>query len=154
MHHNEIISQFLEQNQKILCVGTADKIAEHILTSPFFQSIDPIEINAQITDLANDFDTVIFSDALEKINNPRELIAQIKWHAKSSIVYEFKYDHMETVDPSWKQPWKTIGLENILTWEFDYVKSIYLGYATIFFCEGPNKFLQDQLVQSNQVEQH
>jgi hypothetical protein len=60
---------------------------------------------------------------------------------------------MDGIDSAWKQPCKNIGLENILTWEFDYVRSLYLGYATVYYCEGPNKYTPDEIGQGVSVEQ-
>ena len=155
MHHDEIISQLVEKNQRTLYIGAPDDTVVQTLTPTFFQSVDPTKTtDLQILDIAKDFDTVIFSDALEKVEDPRSLISQIKWHAKVSVVYEFKYDHMEQIDADWKQPWKNIGLENILTWEFDYVRSMYLGYATVYFCEGPNKHMPEELSKSAAIAQH
>jgi hypothetical protein len=154
MHHDEIISQLVEKNQKILYIGAPDIIVAETVTPSFFQSIDPTKVtDAQIAEVTDDFDTVIFTDVLEKVDNPRQLISQLKWHAKSAIVYEFKYDQMDSIDASWKQPWKHIGLENILTWEFDYVRSLYLGYATVYFCEGSNKHMPEELAKSTSAEQ-
>jgi hypothetical protein len=154
MHHDEIISQLAEKNQKILYIGTPDNVIAETVAPSFFQSVDPTKVtDAQIAEVANDFDTVIFTDALEKVDDPFQLLSQLKWHAKSAIVYEFKYDHMDSIDASWKQPWKHNGLENILTWEFDYVRSLYLGYATIYFCEGPNKDVPKELAKNISAEQ-
>jgi hypothetical protein len=154
MHHDEIISQLVEKNRKTLYIGTPDAIVAQTLTEDFFQSIDPTTAtDSQIQNIAKDFHTIIFSDILEIVDEPRQLISQIKWHTQSAIVYEFKYDHMEFIDEKWKQPWKRTGLENILTWEFDYVRSIYLGYATVYFCEGPNKYSPEELITGIPVTQ-
>ena len=146
MHHDEIISQFSKKDGKILYIGSPTDAVETIATPQIFQTIDIIQkSNTSTVDLSKDFDTVIFAEVLELVEDPRELINQFKWHSQQSIIYEFKYDHMDSVDPTWKRHWDYTGLENILTWEFDYVRSLYLGYATIYFCEGPNKYTPDEI---------
>jgi hypothetical protein len=62
----------------------------------------------------------------------------IKNLGKTTVIYEFKYDEGCEVKLDWKKPWKTFGLENFLTRQFDYVNSVFLGYATIHICEMPN----------------
>lgn len=151
MHHDEIIAKLAEKNQRILYVGRPIGVIAEILTPSFYQIVDTVD--ADDCDIPTDFDTVIFSDILETVDNPQQTIARFKWHAKSSIIYEFKYDYMDSIDEKWKQPWKSIGLENALTWEFDYVRSIYLGYATVYFCEGPNKYTPEEISKGVSVEQ-
>jgi hypothetical protein len=151
MHHDEIIAQLAEKNQRLLYAGTPNDVIAETLIPSFFQVVSSTD--TEYSEIANDFDTVIFSDILEIVDDPRQLIAQLKWHAKSSIIYEFKYDHMDAIDESWKTPWKNIGLEHILTWEFDYVKSVYLGYATVYFCEGPNKYTPEEISKGVSVNQ-
>ncbi len=152
MHYDEIISQFIKKDEKVLYIGNPTDIIEKSATPSVFQIIDPLVTNINVTELSKDFDTVIFAETLELVDDPRAVINQFKWFSGSAIVYEFKYDHMETIDLTWKQPWKNTGLENILTWEFDYVRSLYLGYATIYFCEGPNKYTPNEIGEGFSVE--
>jgi hypothetical protein len=153
MHYDEIISQFTEKDDKVLYIGTPTDAIEKSATLSVFQSIDPLTTTVDLDNLSKDFDTVVFAEVLELVDDPRGIINQFKWQSKSSIVYEFKYDHIDGIDSAWKQPWKNIGLENILTWEFDYVRSLYLGYATVYYCEGPNKYTPDEIGQGVSVEQ-
>lgn len=148
MHYDEVISNFLEKNKKILYVGThstniIDKQLEpaelHILSTESF----PLDSETTIPDK---LDYVIFTDALELVDNPKEIISQLKWNSTQVIVYEFKHREEFETDPSWKKPWISVGLENILTWEFDYVRSLYLGYATVYFCSGPNDIKPEELI--------
>jgi hypothetical protein len=152
MHYDEIISQFTEKDGKVLYIGTPTAAIEKSATLSVLQAIDPLTTNIDIDQLSKDFDTVIFAEVLELVDDPRKLINQFKWQSESSIIYEFKYDHMDSIDPTWKLHWKHTGLENILTWEFDYVKSLYLGYATVYFCEGPNKYTPDEIGKGVSVE--
>lgn len=151
MHYDEIISQFAGKNGKVLYIGTPTDAIGKLETLSVFTSVDPLT-TVDIDNLPKDFDTVVFAEVLELVDDPRTLINQFKWQAKCTIVYEFKYDHMDDINPSWKLTWKNIGLENILTWEFDYVKSLYLGYATVYFCEGPNKYTPDEIGEGVSVE--
>lgn len=151
MHHDEIIAKLADKNQRTLYIGTPNDVIAETLMPSFYQVINPE--NTTNYDIPTDFDIVIFSDILEMINDPQQTIARFKWHAKSSIIYEFKYDYIDPIDENWRQPWKKIGLENILTWEFDYVKSLYLGHATVYFCEGPNKYTPEEISKGIPVEQ-
>jgi len=152
MHYDEIISQFTKKDGKVLYIGTPTAVIEKSATLSVLQAIDPLTTNTDIDQLSKDFDTVVFAEVLELVDDPRKLINQFKWQSGSSIIYEFKYDHMDSIDSTWKLHWKHIGLENILTWEFDYVKSLYLGYATVYFCEGPNKYTPDEIGEGVSVE--
>ena len=152
MPYDEIISQFTEKDEKVLYIGRPTDAIKKSTTPSVFHAIDPLTTPIHASNLPKDFDTVIFTEVLELVDDPRALINQFKWQAKCTIVYEFKYDHMDDIDPSWKLTWKNIGLENILTWEFDYVKSLYLGYATVYFCEGPNKYTPDEIGEGVSVE--
>ena len=152
MHYDEIISQFTEKDGKVLYIGNPTAAIEKSATLSVLQSIDPLTTNIDVDQLSKDFDTAVFAEVLELVDDPRKLINQFKWQSRSSIIYEFKYDHMDSIDSTWKLPWKHIGLENILTWEFDYVKSLYLGYATVYFCEGPNKYTPDEIGEGVSVE--
>jgi len=148
MNYDEIVSQFIEKDKKILYVGTllADTFESqttpaefHTLDDKSFRDLDHLNVPKEL-------DYVVFTDVLELVDNPKEVINKLKWNSKQVIVYEFKHnDHTEYTNPDWKKPWTLVGLENILTWEFDYVRSLYLGYATIYFCEGPNSIKPELL---------
>jgi hypothetical protein len=149
MHHDEVISNFLEKDKKILYVGThSTDIIDTALTPSelHFLNKDSFPLNDD-TVVPNKLDYVIFTDALELVDNPKEIISQLKWNSEQVIVYEFKHLEDSEINTEWKKPWLTIGLENLLTWEFDYVRSIYLGYATVYFCSGPNNILPEELNQ-------
>lgn len=147
MHYDEVISKFLEKDKKILYVGTqaTDIIAKELNPSELhFLDKDSFPLT-DTTAVPNKLDYVIFTDALELVDNPKDVISQLKWNSEQVIVYEFKRLEDSEINTEWKHPWANIGLENFLTWEFDYVRSIYLGYATVYFCSGPNNITPEQL---------
>jgi hypothetical protein len=140
MNRDEIICQYIEKNKKILYIGTpCDDIIKKEATPSELQVLNASSFPAtDETSVSKDFDYIIFTDALELVDNPKDLITALKYNSNNVIVYEFKYDYMDDIDSTWKKPWLKVGLEHILTWEFDYVQSIYLGYATLYLCNGPN----------------
>jgi hypothetical protein len=147
MHYDEVISNFLEKDKKILYVGTHSTDIINTALTPselHFLNKDSFPLNDNVI-VPDKLDYVIFTDALELVDNPKEIISQLKWNSAQVIVYEFKHHEDFETNPEWKKPWLTVGLENILTWEFDYVRSIYLGYATVYFCSGPNSIPPEEL---------
>jgi hypothetical protein len=147
MHYDEVISNFLEKDKKILYVGTHSTDIINTASTPselHFLNKDSFPLNDDVI-VPDKLDYVIFTDALELVDNPKEIISQLKWNSEQVIVYEFKHHQDFETNPEWKKPWLTVGLENILTWEFDYVRSIYLGYATVYFCSGPNSIPPEEL---------
>lgn len=147
MHYDEVISNFLEKDKKILYVGTrTTDIINKELTPSELHFLDkdsfPLSDNVLVPDK---LDYIIITDILELVDNPKDVISQLKWKSEQVIVYEFKHLEDCETNAEWKKPWLTVGLENILTWEFDYVRSIYLGYATAYFCSGPNSIPPEQL---------
>jgi hypothetical protein len=131
----EIMAVYLKKDQRILHIGGDPSLGK--LT----ESYDYTRIEISDLDLDNipekPYDYVVLSDALELVDDPLALILKVKNLAKSTIVYEFKYDEYADLDPSWKQPWKSIGLEYNLTREFDWVNNRFFGYATMHTCEMP-----------------
>jgi hypothetical protein len=147
MHYDEVISNFLEKDKKILYVGTHSTDIINTALTPselHFLNKDSFPLN-DTTVVPSKLDYVIFTDALELVDNPKEIISQLKWNSEQVIVYEFKRLEDSEINTEWKHPWANIGLENFLTWEFDYVRSIYLGYATVYFCTGPNNIQPEEL---------
>ena len=145
MTQDEIISQFLKKNQRILHLGCGQKLLKDLAEAHAYTGVDntesadlQLDILKEYTALPSGFDYVIIGEVLEFADNPIDIIEHVRLLAKSTIVYEHKYDEDCVVDPNWKQPWKTLGLENFLTRKFDYVNSIFLGYATLHICEMPN----------------
>jgi hypothetical protein len=141
MNYDEIVSQFIEKDKKILYVGTpvADIFKSQTTPSELHVLDDKSFTDLEHSNFPKELDYVVFTDVLELVDNPKEVISKLKWNSKQVIVYEFKhYEDAKDVNPAWKKPWTQVGLENLLTWEFDYVRSLYLGYATIYFCESPN----------------
>jgi len=129
------IAHLLETGKKILHVG-GDISLSTLLSNTEYHRLEISEIS-KIEDIDSDFDYIIFSDVLELIDDPQSLINLSKNKTKETVIYEFKYDENCIVDPSWKQSWKTVGLEYFLSKEFDYVSSIFLGYATVHICSTP-----------------
>jgi len=140
MTYDEITCQYIEQDKKILYIGTpCANIIKEIATPSEIHFLNAGDFPVQDdTLIPKDLDYIIITDALELVDNPKELISSLKYKAECVIIYEFKYDQLEEISSDWKKPWLHVGLENILTWEFDYVQSIYLGYATVYYCNGPN----------------
>ena len=146
MHYDEVISNFLEKDKKILYVGThTTDIIDKELTPSELHILDTDSFPLDDATVPNELDYIIFTDALELVDNPKEIISQLKWKSSQSIIYEFKHREETESKPEWKKPWTTIGLENFLTWEFDYVRSVYLGYATVYFCSSPNDIKPEML---------
>lgn len=137
MTPEQIFSQFLKPNQRILHLGGNAELKELAKAHEYTHlTVDQLDDYSNIPPQAYDY--VIMSDILELVNDPIELLKHVKDLAKTTIVYEFKYDEMDDpVDPVWSKIWQKIGLEYILTREFDYVNSIFLGHATIHTCEMP-----------------
>lgn len=147
MHYDEVISKFLEKDKKILYVGncTTD-IIDKELTPSELHTLNEDSFPLDDTTIPTKLDYIIFTDTLELVDNPKEIISQLKWNSEQVIVYEFKHrEEVEEINPNWKKPWLSVGLENFLTWEFDYVRSVYLGYATVYFCASPNDIKPEEL---------
>lgn len=137
MTSDEIISQFLKKNQRILHLGCGDQTLKTLAEAHEYTGISIDDTLATFESLPNGFDYIVIGEALEFAENPTEIIDHIRLLSKSTIVYEHKYDEDCVVNPAWKQPWKSVGLENFLTQKFSYVNSIFLGYATLHICEMP-----------------
>ena len=137
MTPEQIYSQFLKPNQRILHLGGDPELKQLSQAHEYTQLT--LEQLADYANIPNSpYDYVIMSEVLEQVADPLELIRHVKNLAKITVIYEFKYDEMdEPVDPSWNKVWQSIGLEYTLTREFDYVNSVFLGYATIHTCEMP-----------------
>ena len=137
MSPEQIVSSLLKKQQKILHIGGDESIKDLMEAYKYTRfEVDQIDQLSSVDDI---YDYAIVSDALELIEDPESLIKQIKNQAKCTVIYEYKYDEMEPADvnPAWKQPWKSKGLEFLLSREFDYINNIFLGYATLHICEMP-----------------
>lgn len=138
MKPEEIYTQFLKKNQNVLVVGRFNDILEEFLEPRILKKLDQKnDYSQELKDLDTDFDYVILTEVLELVDDPRIIINQFKNLANTTVIYEFKYDDDCKVEQDWKKPWKSTGLEWILQQEFDKTNSIYLGYATIHFCDIP-----------------
>lgn len=137
MTPEQIFSQFLKPDQCILHLGGSTELKKLAQAHEYTHlTVDQLDDYTNIPLQAYDY--VVMSDVLELVENPIELLKHVKDLAKTTIVYEFKYDEMDSpVDPSWSKIWQKVGLEFTLTREFDYVNSIFLGHATIHTCEMP-----------------
>lgn len=131
---DEVIAGFIDKDKQVLHIGTGE-LPNYIAVSSYVV-VDPSNVDALILN-KDQFDYVILTDILELIDDPKELISKVKNLAKTTIIYEFKYDSIENINPNWKQPWKSVGLEFFLGQQFDYVNNIFLGFATLHTCEQP-----------------
>lgn len=132
MTPEQICAQFLDKNKTILHFGSDQRLPQYAEAQGYLQITDPINL-----DISSKYDYTVLVDTLELVDDPVSLIKQVKNLSETTVIYEFKYDDEFEVNPEWKQPWKTIGLEFLLTQEFDYVNDIFLGYATIHICKIP-----------------
>lgn len=133
MTPEQIIAPFLKPQQRILHIGGDAELASLASADEYTQ----IGIE-QIDNIPNKpYEYAVLTEVLELVEDPVALIEKIKNITKSTIIYEYKYDEDCEVKPEWRQAWKSVGLEYTLTRNFDYVNSIFLGYATIHVCELP-----------------
>lgn len=132
MSPEQLISQFIKKDQRILQIGGNPELKELAEADTYtYLSVDEMKnIPSQ------PYDYAILTEVLELIDNPVELINTVKNLSRSVVIYEYKYDEID-VDPAWRKPWQSVGLEFSLTRGFDYVNSLFLGYATIHICEMP-----------------
>lgn len=138
MKPEEIFSQFLKKNQKVLVVGCSNEILENLIEPRILVNLEQKpDYSEDIKNVDNDFDYVILTEVLELVDNPQKIINQFKNTANTTIIYEFKYADDCEIKDDWKKTWESVGLEWILRQEFDKTNSIYLGYATIHFCDIP-----------------
>lgn len=132
----EIIANFLKKDQRVLHLGGSTDLGP-LMSAYTYTHVNVDELNNWDNIPTDSFDYVVLDEVLELVEDPSNLIRFIKNKAKSTVIYEFKYDEDCHVEPEWKQPWKTQGLEFLLTREFDFVNDIFLGYATLHICEMP-----------------
>jgi hypothetical protein len=131
----ENIANLLEKNKKILQIGGDPRLAV-LLENLEYHRLENSQLE-NFKQFDEKFDYIILSDILELIDDPKSLITLVKNKTKETVIYEFKYDENCKIMPEWKQPWKSIGLEFFLSREFDYLSSIFLGYATVHICSSP-----------------
>jgi hypothetical protein len=146
MTSEEIYSQFLKKEKRVLQLGSSNNNLKTLLEPEKFIGVDIIPGSDICCDLNNDseidnlpegFDYVVLAGILECVTDPINLIQKVKNKAKSTIIYEYKYDDGCDVRPHWKKSWQNVGLEFAIKQEFDYINSIFLGYATLHICEMP-----------------
>jgi len=147
MNHKSVLSEMLSSDQKILHLLLDDSKLENTDKFTEYSTAGPNEncsINLNFDDPAfasnipnGHYDTILLTTILEQIDDPVELISKLKHLSENLIIWEFKYDSAETVDPNWKQPWKTIGLTWNLQQHFDLVNELFLQHATLITCKLP-----------------
>ena len=146
MTPEQICAQFLEKDKKVLHFGSDQKLPQYVELQEYLHLDDLTSI-----DELPKYNYAVLVDTLELVDDPVSLIKQVKNLAETTVIYEFKYDTEFEVNPEWKQPWKTIGLEFLLTQEFDYVNDVFLGYATIHICKMPYNRELDQREDENAI---
>lgn len=149
MSPQEIYSPFIQEAKKILHVSEFQTDIRNFLPSETelttLGSFETADIPAELSDLdtyrniVDQYDFIVLDEILETVKDPVSIIQILKNKTKNLLVYEFKYLEMEQKDvkSSWNCPWKTVGLEFVLSREFDFLNSIFLGYATIHLCKIP-----------------
>jgi hypothetical protein len=131
----EVLAVLLEHNKTILQIGGTERL-NSLLPNSGYHHIKSDEVDS-VTIPEEKFDYIILTDVLELVDDPKSLIKKFKNTGKSLVIYEFKYDEHCKVEANWKQPWKSVGLEYFLSQEFDYLNSVFLGYATVHTCDTP-----------------
>jgi hypothetical protein len=143
----KIILNFLEEEKTILYLGDSCELDNEV-DSSLYKRINENNVG----DIDEKFDYAILTEILEKVDDPRNLISSIKNITDTVVIYEYKFDDGCYNNDEWKKPWTKIGLEYFLEREFDYVNSIFLGYATIYFCKFPyNKELDTDRIKENAI---
>lgn len=139
MTPQEIYSQFLKPDQKILHLGCGDRSLEKLSDPDDYYGVEFSSINDLNLDVdfSNDFDYVVLDEILELVDNPLELIKNVKYLGETIVLWEIKYEHYENLDKKWKKPWANTPLNFFIEQNFDYTQQIFLGYATIHFCSMP-----------------
>ena len=152
MTSEEIYSQFLKKHKRILHIGAANSNLASLMEADEYVGVDilagstiQLDVNTSIEQIPKGFDYLILAGVLEHLDNPVKLIEDLKYHAKSTIVYQINYDHYDEIKPEWRQVWKNVGCEYTLTKNFDYVNNIFLGYATVNICEMPFTEKEDRV---------
>lgn len=144
----KIVSNFLEKESKVLYLGESNYFDENEVFSEC-KKIEPEKI-IELGKIEEKFDYVIFTEILETVDNPQDLILNVKNIGKTIIIYEYKFDEGCYNNDEWKRPWTKVGLEYFLGKEFDYINNIFLGYATIHIC----KFPYDKSLDKNRIEEY
>lgn len=132
----EIVSNFLDGQKKVLYIGESNDL-ENQLDYILYKKISQKNIE-EIKTIDEKYDYVILTEVLETIEDPQNLITNVKNLTESVIIYEYKFDEGCYTNDSWNKPWTKVGLEHFLCKEFDYVNNIFLGYSTIHICKYPN----------------
>lgn len=135
MSPEEIISPFIENYKKILYFG---KNQNSFKTLPSVE-IDSVSSISEIETLSIDiqYDCVIVTNLIEAIESPFDVFIKLKPLSRDLVIFENKYDHIDEIDPFWKQHWKTNSLEWFLNQHYNYINNIFLGYATVHICKEP-----------------
>lgn len=139
----QIVSNFLDKEKKVLYIGESNDL-ENQLDCIFYKKISQKNIE-EIKTINEKYDYVILTEVLETIENPQNLITNVKNLTESVVIYEYKFDEGCYSNNTWNKPWTKVGLEHFLCKEFDYVNNIFLGYATIYICKYPNNEIPNVL---------
>lgn len=145
MNHIEILSNILNSDQTILHMSHYEERLDKYKKFNGYKTIGSnndhdiiLDLNSTFDlDSIKGFDTILITAGLEVIDNPVEFITKIKNSSETVCIYEYKYDLMQDVDPSWKKHWQSVGLTFNLQRNFDLVNEIFLAQATLHTCKIP-----------------
>lgn len=146
MNHSETLSIILSKDQTILHFSHNEERLDKYQKFKNYKTIGitddsdiKISLNQTINpEILQGFDLIVLSSYLEIIDNPIELIQQIKNLSETVCIYEYKYDLMSDCDPEWKKHWSRIGLTWNLTQHFDLINELYFEEATLHTCKIPH----------------
>jgi len=150
MNHSETLSIILSKDQNILHFIHNEERLDNYQDFKNYKTIGmddnsdiKISPNKPINqELLQGFDLIVFSAYLEIIDNPLELIEQVKNFSETICIYEYKYDLMSNCSTEWKKHWSRIGLTWNLTQKFDLINELYFEEATLHTCKIP--YTQDE----------
>lgn len=147
MNHNSILPQILSKDQKILHLTLdtqkledSDTFEEYKIGGPSTEHDLVLDFNDKDFALnipKGHYDTIVLTTILEQIEDPVNLITRLKYLSEYLIIWEFKYDALDNIDPTWRQPWKEIGLTWNLQQHFDLINELFLQEATLLTCKLP-----------------
>jgi hypothetical protein len=135
---DEILADRIKKSKKILSVKEHSKLIEQDADIYKCVNIDDLYQDNKFSYKSDmKFDYVILNEILEEIDDPVDLIKNLRLISATVIIVEQKYDVPGLIKNHWKTPWKKQGLEWHLNLMFDYINSLYLTYQTIHTCELP-----------------
>lgn len=147
MNHTSVLSDILSDDQKVLHLLLDQSVLENTDKFTEYHTAGPEDSNNLILDFNQEdfalkipkgyYDTILLTTVLEHVDNPVDLITKLKYLSEYVVILEFKYDTESQIDPSWKQPWKTMGLTWNLQQHFDLINELFLQDATLLTCKLP-----------------